>query len=250
MKRLVLTVAIVALLAVGSSAMAATGGYQWSNSDWDATMGAFSVHFMADADNPYYFTGDTNPWYFYQWDISLASATADTWLDGSPGDHIMSNPTEGPLDIYSIRGFAFVLPDPEHLAEIRGLPGYRMEEVSEGVWDWVALPWDFSPEMTDLPPTATGGSWTANNSGGDDAANYLWPGELGRFSAGFYSNVLWTPGETYDVQFHVNTSGESQKITWNAQLENMPPPTPELSTWVLLACAGLFGVGFMKRRKA
>ncbi len=71
---------------------------------------------------------------------------------------------------------------------------------------------------------------------------------------------------TYSWQFHgyVKVWKYSDPVniatidlgTWGGSFEISPkdpppppPPTPELSTWALLACSGLFGVGMLRRRR-
>lgn len=107
----------------------------------------------------------------------------------------------------------------------------------------------------DLTTARINGTWATDNQGLDVLINgvstHQTSGGFSGWSAftidsGFVSGrntldfVVWDYGQI--AGFRVGSLGGSADVASSA-------PTPELSTWALLACAGLFGLGTLRRRR-
>jgi len=249
MKKLFLVVAVVAV-ALGTATIASA--VPWDN-PWDSTAGAFTVTFSLYDNAPYTAPppkpGVDTSWHYYQFDVTLNGPTQFdptvyyAWDQSNEavanrGNNLRDAGAGTAREIVSIRGFAF------------NVPGPNTNVVEAGAWlgqpGGTELGWSFSPETTN--PDVTGGAWEVGNS-----HVYLMPGQQGSFAAGFWADTEFQVGDYFDTLIHVNTpiSGNTGWVGVQAQLEdNIVPPTPELSTWALLACTALFGLGFIKRRRA
>lgn len=231
MKKLTATVAVSALalvIATAVHAKATASQGPWTLNPVGAE--AFDVEFSV-----YTGEGARDGLYYYQWDVTLNPGFTAKDQRG----------TTRALDW--IKGFYFDVPGTTR-GQIDNLYGPKV--LKNGVL--TDLAWRFTPkEYCDgTPRTGTAGEWSAWGPW-----SYLYASENGTFVAGIWLDTLFTSGETFDVQLHVGSnSGATGYINWETQLtENiLPPPpssTPELSTWVLLACTGLAGIGFVRKRR-
>lgn len=205
------------------------GGTYWNGSEWQTSAHAFNVLFQQVSATP-----DNDGYWHYDWIVSI-----------KPGAQANSN--SGWSDITSIRGFAFDLPPVGS-----GGTGYV---ISDGVWIDDVLVTDkfnFVPHDNKNDGTFGGGEWELNGNVGTIGLD-----QYGEFRGGvaIQSGLApWANGQPCDTQFHVGLLNGLTEFTNGPTVglngETFGGDTPELSTWALLACSLLAGVGFMKRRKA
>lgn len=255
MKRLLVVAAIV-VLGLSSAALAAT------QNGWAAEDGAFDVSFTVFNNGQ-----SVNGWFYAQWDVTLNLNDNGSYFYVGPDD-------QGIAGAVSIRDFEFWLP-----LTANGRPAWVQidnqgaflgpEGSVAGGPGTTSLDWSFTPvEHNGRPGSWYAGLWSANDNnpahaGETDAA--ILAGSPAHFSFGLWSSAPYLDpheplgdAESYQTAIHVNTDQPGYtgwvdytnvNYGWDSNPPPFPPPTPELSTWALLACSCLFGVGYVKRRK-
>jgi len=106
----------------------------------------------------------------------------------------------------------------------------------EGTWAAGPSTWKWPLQLNN----GMAASWK-----GASPNQYLWAGKTFTFKA-IVDGTLDTPLKTV---LHV---GESENVTYWARADDRdgnPPPTPELSTWLLLATSGVAGAFMVYRRR-
>jgi len=245
-KRVLLVLAVCAVVATVASS-SAFAGVEWPLPAWDAQSGAFTVRSWAYRD-PVQAYG--HAWYYYYWDVTLNDTNTNpgdgsgyfAGTDGVAGGEILK------WDAFSFQlQFSSPVPDATYI------------DMQPGPLHWLtADQWKMSP--TDpTKKVAVIGSWWDNMG----ANGGLLPDSSAEFKAG-----VWYTGRpdlvTPLVQFHVKTDGSyggedtgfihpgtSWQVIPGIPTDTEPPTlvTPELSTWALLGCTALFGIGYMKKRR-
>lgn len=232
MKRLAaLGVVSLAILLLASAAYANANDSEgpWINANPDAFTVVFSV----------YSQPCINGLYYYEWDVTLNEGATAYDSDLPVGSQLQN--------IDWIKGFYFDIPHGDGEGPVDNL--YGPKTLVNG--ELVNLAWNFQPrESHDDPRTGAAGEWM-----GSGPSTYLYANQNGQFVAGVWLDTLFEFGTVYDVQLHVGNNANTGFVDWTTELTEHtgppppPPPTPELGTWLLLACTGCLGTFFAKRRK-
>lgn len=236
MKRALVLLVVCAVAAVVASSGAFADEGQWKDTGlYSVTNGAFNVNcsIVTNADGSAWSVDyDGAAFYYYQWDVTLNNGPYHLYDDYGNDQGLLTG----------YLGLAVMPPlAAPTLFDTHGA-------LAGGPADWEREFKKWYPDETSTSTTYA--SWWGSRP--------LGVGDTGIFRVGIWSDNLIRPGTTWANQIHAR-AGESNSgfvhfttemgTTTDEPVDPFPVTTPELSTWALLGCTALFGVGYMKKRR-
>jgi hypothetical protein len=161
--------------------------------------------------------------------------------------------------------------------------GYEVKKASltyYDIWDWTVETDHLYTHLLDTTYEIPGNGWSALSSGGNTWRKYDGQGGGDYFAGqglliGDWNDPVGGHSRSFNLTYDLNDTQldslnsfllNGNNVAWGVdpdchyynckvefvmelEKETFPPPTPELSTWMLLACSGLAGALVLRRKK-